>query len=287
MKNLNVVIVDDSPFSISIIRDILEEEGLYVVGEARSLEEVINVVKEKKPQLVTMDMTLPGTDGLECTRAIHEIDKNIKIVVISSMMDEEIIKKAKENKVAGYIQKPIDPEELITVIQRIMAGEDLFGELEKIYFDIFKEAFADSLNRFIKDVPNFGQAMKSKKSEASRGISIVVGIIGKFSGRMIIDLSSDTARHMCQYILKREPKNLEEELNMAAEVANIIAGNACSMLNRKNKIFGLRVAPPTTFYGKSINISQTNLQTMSIVSNTKFGEVYLNVGFKRGEEEWM
>lgn len=93
MKDTKVVIVDDSPFSISIIKDILEENGLTVVGEAGNLEEVINVVKDKKPDIVTMDMTLPGTDGIECIKAINKINKNVKVIVISSMMDEEIVKK--------------------------------------------------------------------------------------------------------------------------------------------------------------------------------------------------
>ena len=52
--------------------------------------------------LVTMDMTLPGTYD-EYTRAIHEIDETIKVIVISSMMDEEIINEAKKNKVSAYI----------------------------------------------------------------------------------------------------------------------------------------------------------------------------------------
>ena len=108
MSDVRIVIVDDSSFSIAFIKDILVRNGLDVVGEAGSLEEVKAVVKEKTPTLVTMDMTLPGTDGLECTRAVHEIDESIKVIVISSMMDDEIVKEAKKNKVSAYIQKPVD-----------------------------------------------------------------------------------------------------------------------------------------------------------------------------------
>lgn len=128
---MRIVIVDDSSFSIAFIKDILERNGFDVVGEAGTLEEVKAVIKEKKPTLVTMDMALPGTDGLECTRAVHEIDENIKVIVVSSMMDEEIVKKAKENKVSAYIQKPVDADELITVINRVMATEELYQLLEE------------------------------------------------------------------------------------------------------------------------------------------------------------
>lgn len=287
MKNVKVVIVDDSPFSISIIRDILEENGLTVVGEAGNLEEVINVVKEQKPDLVTMDMTLPGTDGIECIKAINKIDENISVVVISSMMDEEIVKKAKQNRVAGYIQKPIDPEELMSTIDKVVMKEELFLELKENYFDVFKESFKDSLNKFTRTTAEAGEDVHSNSAEASRGIAVVVGIIGNFSGRMIIDLSQDTANKIATSMLKRELKNIDEMLNVIGEFSNIIAGNACSMLNRKNKVFGLRIAPPSVFYGKSLNISHSALDTLAASMETKFGEIYINVGFKRGDSEWM
>ena len=92
---------------------------------------------------------------------------------------------------------------------------------------------------------------------------------------------------MAKAMLRRESKGMEETLNIVGEFANIISGNACSMLNRKNKVFGLRVAPPTIFYGQSINISQATLETLSVSINTNFGEFYLNIGFKRGDEQWM
>lgn len=287
MGKEKIVIVDDSPFSISIIRDILEEKGFEVVGEAGTLEEVIEVINNTRPQLVTMDMTLPGTDGLECTRAIHEIDENIKVIVISSMMDDEIVKKAKHNKVSGYVQKPVDPEELIATIEKVTSSEKLFEELEKTYFDTFKEAYSDGVNKFTKTIAKFEQDKKSDDVEISRGISVVIGIIGNFSGRMIIDLSNKSAENMARIMLRREPKSQDEILNVMGEFANIIAGNACSMMNRKNKVFGLRVAPPTIFYGDSIKISQSKMDTLSAITHAEFGEVLLNVGFKRGDDEWM
>lgn len=284
MEKVKVVIVDDSPFSINVIRDILEDKGFEVVGEAGNLEEVISVVEETRPQLVTMDMTLPGTDGLECTREIHKIDDKIKVIVISSMMDDEIIKKAKQSKVSGYIQKPIDPEELIAQIEKVISSDKIFKELEESYFNTFKEAFSGGVTRFTKTITTFDDDKKSNDVEVSRGISVVIGIIGNFSGRMIIDLSNKSAENMAKVMLRRDPKNQEEVLNVMGEFANIIAGNACSMMNRKNKVYGLRVAPPTIFYGESIKISKSKIDTLSVLTHTDFGEILLNVGFKRGDE---
>jgi len=287
MGKIRIVIVDDSPFSITLLRDILEENGFDVVGDASSLDEVKEVVKEKKPDLVTMDMTIPGTDGLECTRAIHEIDENIKVIVVSSMMDDEIVKEAKENKVSGYIQNPVDPDELITVINRTMASDELYETLKNTYFSVFKECFLDSFNRMTKTLPSYTDEFLTNKEHASKGITIIIGIIGKFSGRMLIDLSKETAENLAASLLRRTPKNNDEMLAALGEFTNIISGNACSLLNRKNKALGLRVAPPSILYGENLHISSPNFDTITAISQTQFGEVLLNAGFKRGEDKWM
>jgi len=138
MKEIKVLIVDDSSFQIALLTDVLTESGFDVVGEATSLEEVIEEVSRIRPDLVTMDMTILGTDGFECTRAIHKIDKDIKVIIVSSMMDDELIRKAKKTHVSGYIQKPVDSEELTLLINRVMADEELYLELENLYSNVIK-----------------------------------------------------------------------------------------------------------------------------------------------------
>jgi DNA-binding NarL/FixJ family response regulator len=288
MKNKNIVIVDDSPFQIAIIRDILTENGFDVVGEASSLQETIDVVTKVKPDLVTMDMTIPGTDGFECTSEIHKINPNIKVVIVSSMMDDEIVRKAKKLHIAGYIQKPVDAEELTLLINRVVADEEVYSELENIYSGAFKEAILDVFNKLTKTVPEITDESNINAEKTSQGISIVMGIIGKYSGRIIFDMSFDTAQNIAKVLLKRDIKNNEEMLNVMSEVSNMASGNACSMMNKKNKIFGLRVAPPTIFHGESINISKAELETnYSANIKTKFGEMSINIGFGRNDGEWM
>jgi len=287
MKDIRIVIVDDSVFSVAFIKDILENNGFEVVGDAGTLEEVKEVVKDKKPTLVTMDMTLPGTDGLECTRAIHEIDDSIKVIVISSMMDEEIVNKAKKEKVSAYIQKPIDAEELVTTINRLMAADEIYRYLEAEYFSVFKEAMMDGLNRTTKTLLTYKDEYTSSKAHISFGMTIIIGIIGKFSGRMLIDLSKDTANKIAAAVFRRDPKDDKETAAALGEFSNIIAGNACSMLNRKNKALGLRLAPPSILSGDSVLISAPTFTTGTAIAQTNFGEMLLNIGFKRGEEEWM
>ncbi len=288
MKEINIMIVDDSPFQIALLSDVLEEKGFNVIGQASSLEEVKTEVERLRPDVVTMDMTIPGTDGFECTEAILKIDSNIKVIVVSSMMDEELIEKAKKIGVCGYVQKPVDGDELSLLIKRAAADDEAFEELTQLYSDIFKEAGSNLLNRLTKTLPELISESFENKESVNNGVSIVLGIIGKYSGRFILELSYDTAKAFAKDLLRRDPKDDSEVLNAMSEVANMYAGNACSMLNKRNKVLGLRVAPPTTIHGESINISKAELEVnYSAKVNSKFGEFDIKIGFKRGESEWM
>lgn len=284
MKEINVLVVDDSPFSVAMISNILTTNGFNVVGSANGLEEAVEAVKALKPDVITMDITMPGADGIECTNAIHKINPKQKVIIVSSMMDDEIIRRAKKARINGYVQKPVDAEELTLAINRIMADEELFTELEGIYTTVFKEALTDSFNKLFKSVPEIKTEITNNKAQISRGISVVIGIIGKYSGRMILDMSNETARNMAGTMLNSSALSDEYIVNIMGEVTNIAAGNACSLMNKTNKLFGLRVAPPTIVYGESIKISKTDFDaTFSVTAATTFGEVFMNVGFNRGD----
>ena len=287
MDGIRIVIVDDSTFSVVFIKNILESNGYEVVGSAGTLEEVKAVIKDTKPNLVTMDMTLPGTDGLECTRAIHEIDKNIQVIVISSMMDDEIVSEAKKSKVSAYIQKPVDADELITTIKKVMASDELYEFLEQEYPSVFKEALMDGLNKMTKNLLTYKHEYSCSQQHESAGMTIIIGIIGKFSGRMLIDLSKDTANKLASAIFRKEAVSNDEIMSALGEFSNIIAGNACSILNRKNKALGLRLAPPSILTGDSVLISAPAFKTTTAIAETSFGDLFLNVGFKWGSDEWM
>jgi len=287
MEDIRIAIVDDSPFTVEYIRNILESNGYEVVGTAGTLEETKRVVKETNPTLVTMDMTLPGTDGFACTRAIHEINKDIKIIVISSMMDDEIVSKAKKYNVSAYIQKPFDADELITIIKRLMAREELYRYLQREYFAVFKEVLLDGLNRMTKNLLIYKEEYDTSRDCESAGLSIIIGIIGSFSGRMLLDLSRETANNIAAAVYRRDLKDHDELIAAIGEFANIIAGNACSIMNRKNKALGLRVAPPSILTGDNVLILAPDFSTKTAIGESSLGQVMLNVGFTRGDSDWM
>ncbi len=288
MDKIRVMIVDDSPFQIALLREILEDKGFEIVAEAKSLEEVIKEVEKTKPDLVTMDITIPGTDGFECSREVLRINPKAKIILVSSMMDEELIGKARKMGIAGYIQKPVDGDELSLLIKRVIDDEETYNELKAIYPGMFREGFLNVYNKLLKSVPEIIEEAHDNKTFESEGVAIVMGITGKYSGRLLLDMSKETAEKISEAVLHKEIKNEEEMLNVIAELSNIYGGNACSMINKKNKVLGLRVAPTTTFYGDSINVCKADLENMYTTRvKTEYGELLINVGFKRGEAQWM
>jgi CheY-specific phosphatase CheX len=233
-----------------------------------------------------MDMTLPGTDGSRVRVPYMRSIRNIKYV-ISSMMDDEIVSKAKKHNVSAYIQKPFDSDEIITVIKRLMAREELYQYLQQEYFAVFKEVLLDGLNRMTKNLLVYKEEYDSSQDCESAGLSVIIGIIGSFSGRMLIDISKETANNIAAAVYKRDLKDNDELIAAIGEFANIIAGNACSVMNKKNKALGLRVAPPSILTGDNVLILAPNFNTKTAIGESSLGAVMLNVGFTKGESEWM
>lgn len=288
MNKLRVMLVDDSSFSTAFLKRMVEKMRHEVVAVALNQKEAINLAKEHQPDLITMDMTLPDGDGIECSKAILENNKNIKIIAISSMMDEEIIKKAKKVGIKAYIQKPIDAEELETSIERLFAGDELYNVLQKHYKEAFKESIFNYLKRTIGGEIHLTEIESNNiSSKKSLGISVAVGIIGRHSGQFIVDMSEDTAKTIVSHLTAIDKVSIDEAILFLSEFGNIISGNACSLLNGLNRSFGLRVSPPMVFHGKDLTISLTGVENKSFLIKTDLGDLFMNIGFKKEDVQWM
>ncbi len=285
--SVKVMVVDDSPFSRTLIAETLNDSGYEVVGEADSLDSLIETYNSCKPDIVTMDIAMPGADGFECSKALRLSDPNAKIILVSSMKDEETEAEARRIGVVGYVQKPVDGETLTKVINNIMSPDLLFEQLMERGFETFKEALAQNITRMAKTPVTFVSMDDSSTQYKSLGITTVIGIIGRHSGSMILDISEESAEKIAEAVLRRPPKNRQEVISMVAELANIVAGIACSILNKKDKSFGLRVSPPSIFHGTTAEIISPNVKVDGVFAETDFGRVFLGVGFKKGTALWM
>lgn len=203
------------------------------------------------------------------------------------MKDEETEAEARRLDIKGYIQKPIDGEILINTINEIMSPDTLFSQLEERGLQTFQEALAQNVTRMFKIPVSYVQVENYESQYEPQGITTVIGIIGRHSGSMIMDLSTDTAEKIFEKLLHRPHKNQEEVLTMVAEFANIIAGVACSMLNKYDKTLSLRVSPPSIFSCNTVKFTSPNLKMRCSFAEAEFGSIFLGVGFKKGLVKWM
>jgi DNA-binding NarL/FixJ family response regulator len=286
MSGFRVMVVDDSPFSRTLLADALMQGGCEVVGEAESIESLIQVYDECKPDLVTMDIAMPGADGFECTKTLRLHDPAAKVVLVSSMKDEETEADARHAGAVGYVQKPVDGDVLIRVIQNVMSPDEMYLNLQTWSHEIFAEVLAQNITRMTKTTAKISE-QKDLRKNISQGITVVIGIIGRYPGSIVFDLSLEAAEKMAEIMLRRAAKNQAEVVSVAAEFANVVGGVACSMLNRKEKSFGLRVAPPSVFQGATNEIISPMLQMQGMAAATDFGQLCLSFGFKKGTVLWM
>jgi two-component system chemotaxis response regulator CheY len=100
-----VLVVDDSAFMRSRIQRDLVAAGMTVVGEARSGEEAVELYRKVRPDLVTMDLTMRGLDGLSATRKILDLDPGARVILFSIVDDPEVLKKALEAGVLATVHK--------------------------------------------------------------------------------------------------------------------------------------------------------------------------------------
>ncbi|MDD6492363.1 MAG: response regulator [Firmicutes bacterium] len=116
----NILIVDDSRTSRKILRQILEEAGHTVVDEAGNGEEGYLKYKDLKPDLVTLDITMPKLDGLEALQLIRKYDEEAKAVMITAAGQKEKMIQAIKHGAAEFISKPYEEDEVKQVINRVL-----------------------------------------------------------------------------------------------------------------------------------------------------------------------
>jgi DNA-binding NarL/FixJ family response regulator len=121
--SLKVLIADDHPLVLQGIRRTLEEsEGIEVVGEARSGDELLALVGRRAPDLVLLDLRMPGRDGLECIAEIRRTWPEIKTVAISACEDRASIDAALVAGASAYIVKTVRPTDIPSVVRQASAG---------------------------------------------------------------------------------------------------------------------------------------------------------------------
>ncbi len=116
--NKSVMLVDDSKFMRNLLRKILVSNGYYVVAEAGSGEDAVNLYKSNLPHIVLLDITLPNMNGVATLKEIKKINPNAHVVMCSALGTQDLIIEALENGAEDFIVKPFF-DGLITQLNKI------------------------------------------------------------------------------------------------------------------------------------------------------------------------
>jgi len=129
LERVRVIVADDESIICMDLREMLGNLGYLVVGEAGDGQSVVNLARELRPDVVLMDIKMPGMDGIEASRTLTE-ERIAPVVLLTAFSQRDLVERAKEAGVVGYLVKPVQEADLTPAIEIALARFIEFRELE-------------------------------------------------------------------------------------------------------------------------------------------------------------
>lgn len=114
-----ILITDDAAFMRMMVKDILTKGGHEVVGEAENGKQAVDKYKELKPDLVTMDITMPEMDGIEALKAIKAEDPNANVIMCSAMGQQAMVLEAIQAGAKDFVVKPFQADKVLSSVEKV------------------------------------------------------------------------------------------------------------------------------------------------------------------------
>lgn len=130
MEKTRVIIADDESIICMDLREMLNNLGYLVVGEAGDGQSAVNLARELKPDVVLMDIKMPDMDGIEAAKLLTS-ERIAPVVLLTAFSQRDLVERAKEAGVVGYLVKPIQEADLAPAIEIALSRFKEFRELEK------------------------------------------------------------------------------------------------------------------------------------------------------------
>jgi two-component system chemotaxis response regulator CheY len=116
-----ILIVDDNAFMRNTIKGVLTQAGFDIAGEATDGVEAVSTYASAKPDLVTMDITMPNMDGVEALKELLNQDPAAKVVMVSAMGQESLVVEAVTAGAVDFVVKPFEPDRVVDAITKALA----------------------------------------------------------------------------------------------------------------------------------------------------------------------
>jgi two-component system chemotaxis response regulator CheY len=116
----SVLVVDDAAFMRMMLKEILQKNGFDVLGEAENGAVSVAAYQKLKPDIVTMDITMPEMNGIDAVKAIKSLDDKAKIVMVSAMGQQAMVIEAIQAGASDFIVKPFQPERVVEALSKVV-----------------------------------------------------------------------------------------------------------------------------------------------------------------------
>lgn len=125
---IKVLLVDDHRLvRAAVARIIQDDKGMEIIGEAGSGEDAIELVRERRPDVVLMDLFMPGIGGMEATRRILRMRAETRVIALSACAERPFPEQMLKIGALGYITKAASPQDVITAIRKVYFGQRFIG----------------------------------------------------------------------------------------------------------------------------------------------------------------
>ena len=212
MEKIKILIADDH----QLVREGIESmvsgvKDMQVLGMVPSGEEAINRVRMDKPDIVLMDILMPGINGIEAARWIKEIDEHVRVIILTMEVSKDYVTAAIKSGVDGYLPKNISKETLLAALRAVYAGDRYFNDaIKKLIFEDFytiekmknpKRVLSNQLTRRETEVLALVAAGKSNR-EVADAMTISVKTVETHKTHILMKLGLSNNTELIRYAIK-------------------------------------------------------------------------------------
>ena len=207
MKKIRILLVDDHDIvRLGLMTLLNDQPDMEVVGEASTSVEAIQAAERLAPNVILMDIRLPGEGGIEATRQITRGMENIKVVMLTSFADDELIMRAIHAGAAGYVLKQVGNEELIRAIRAAAQGDSaldpsttmrLLSHVRQAERKALEDAFRDITNREMDVLLHLAKGKTN--AEIATLLNLSEKTVGNYIGNMFEKLNLNNRIELAAY----------------------------------------------------------------------------------------
>lgn len=212
MDKIKIIITDDHQLVREGVEAMLRGvPDIEVIGTVSSGEEAINLARSNRPDVVLMDILMPGMTGIEAARWIKEIDDTIRVIMVTVEISKEYVTAAVKSAVDGYLPKNVSKDILLEAVRSVYKGERYFNEaVKKLIFEDFytveksknpKKTLPNQLTKREMEVLALVASGKANK-EVAEALFISVKTVETHKTHILIKLGLNNNSELIRYAVK-------------------------------------------------------------------------------------